>query len=238
MWTANNKRNLAPSDPRAVTAAALNTNGHLQRKTKARKPKDKTKRNGHRRKDNASEMRLALRREQVVNLQARGASFRQIAQQLGVTEGTAFNDFHAVLNSTLDRIADKVDLYRSVEYERLEAQRLAIHSELARHRDEIRTVQTVTDPKTKATLRVVTVRPGLTFDELIRAQRELRSLSQRTAALLGLDAAIKIPPTDRSGTRPYEGMTVEQIEARLRELAATSPAVRRVIDVRPLALSS
>ena len=227
------KRNRAPSDPRTVTAAALNANGRPQR-SKARKPKDRAKRNGHRRKDNADQMRLALRREQVVTLHAQGATFRQIAHQIGVSKGTAFNDFHAVLNSTLDRIADKVDLYRSVEYERLEAQRVDIHSELARHREEVRTVQTVTDPKTKATVRVVTVRPALTFDEFIKAQRELRNLSQRTSALLGLDAPIKVTPTDISVTRPYEGMTPEQIDARLQESACESSAVARAINVTPL----
>ena len=53
----------------------------------------------------------------------------------------------------------------------------------------------------------------------VPAARAVVQLSARRAKLHGLDAPVKVTPTNLDGTRPYRHETAEQNNARIRELA-------------------
>ncbi len=167
----------------------------------------------------ADDLRIALRRERVVELKAAGASFAKIGKELGCSDVTALNDYHAVLNTTIDRTDDCMDRYREQERIRLEHALLDLNRQMRvrRNRRLIRTVKVkAANGKPERITQVVT--EPLAFDEYRRGLETRIKISQRLSALLGLDAPIKVTPKDISETRPYHEWTAQQISDRLTEI--------------------
>jgi predicted trehalose synthase len=78
-----------------------------------------------------TKLAIADRRSQAVQLRIQGHTFREIAQQLGVSLGQVHSDVSTALAETRDRTADDCFLLRTIEHERLEGvwQRLAMEAE-------------------------------------------------------------------------------------------------------------
>jgi hypothetical protein len=78
-----------------------------------------------------TKLAIADRRAQAVQLRIKGHTFREIAQQLGVSLGQVHSNVSTALAETRDRTADDCVLLRTIEHERLEGvwQRLATEAE-------------------------------------------------------------------------------------------------------------
>ncbi len=73
------------------------------------------------------ELRIALRREQVLGATAAGASIRQIAAELGVSVGTVHEDINAELMAVRDRTRSQTENWRDLEMIRMDTELRMLH---------------------------------------------------------------------------------------------------------------
>jgi hypothetical protein len=123
----------------------------------------------------------AQRDARALELRAAGLSFRQIAQQLGVSVGAAHKAVTRGLDRTLQEPADRL---RRLERERLDRLQLAAGAVLRARHVVIQGGKPVIDP--------VTGRPYTDHAPALNAIRTLIAIAERRAKLDGLDAPTKV----------------------------------------------
>lgn len=166
-------------------------------------------------------MARVVRRLQAFTLKVAGFSYDQIAEQLKVSVRTAYMDVHETAGDFDKVSAEMVPHFRAIEEARLDA--------ALRHIWPI--LQGLVNPHITPAQRAAL--------QLAAADRVAR-VSARRAALLGLDAPVKIAPTNPEGTRPFKGLTDEELDAQMAQLAAESGTPlrldpRKIIDTSAIA---
>jgi Homeodomain-like domain len=150
---------------------------------------------------NAPRVDAALRDAQALELRAAGASYRQIADRLGISVSTA----HGCVERGLDRTRrEPADHLRRLEAERLDRLQVEAVQVLRAQHVVIQAGQPVVDTDTG--------RPYVDHGPTLAAIRTLLAVAERRAKLEGLDAPSKV---DVRGT-----FTVDLIDARIAELTA------------------
>lgn len=175
----------------------------------------------------ASRIMLAVvRRNEALKLKLKYASYRQIGQQLGVSNVQAREDVLRAAGEIELDTARHAEKYRAIEAARLDEASLAMvplmHGQvpakemLIGHGKRARRVVTPNDPVDVARVQTAAV-------------QRITHLSARRSALLGLDAPIKITPTDPTGTRRYHDLTEEELERLLAQKTALLGRSRALI---------
>ena len=177
-------------------------------------------------------MRRTFDRYEVFTLKARGLSYRQIGQRLGMSHVHALQLAYEV-QAEYDIMAERqAPVVRHLIGERMdEIQRVMtpiLHGQVPARRR----VQVLGRGKAK---RMVAVPEPNDPIEVVRAQgmaaARITHANTRLAALYGADAPIKIAPTDVAGTRRYHEMSDDDLEGENRRLRGLLGET--VIDVTP-----
>lgn len=142
----------------------------------------------------------AQRDAHALELHAAGASYRQIADRLGVSPSTA----HACVTRGLDRTRrEPADALRELELARLDKLQVEATEVLAAHHVVIQAGRVVVDEDTG--------QPFTDHGPTLAAIRTLVHVQESRRKLLGLDAPLQVDA---------KVFTVDQMDARIRELEA------------------
>lgn len=190
-------------------------------------PRGMTSTTGHQ--EAVGEARRAARTQQALNLLDQGMTYEQIGVQLGVSAKTICLDF----GKWHDRITEEIK--EKIEHRRLREERKS----LLRDRAVMPLLYGQVRGRTKVigrgkNARVMELRPdpGVIVAAQTRAHRALTDSGRFRAELFGLNAPIKIAPTDLAGTRRYHDLTEEELERVLRQKAALL-GLPPTVDVTP-----
>jgi hypothetical protein len=142
----------------------------------------------------------ALRDGQALELRTAGATYRQIAERLGVSLSTA----HACVTRGLDRTRrEPAEQLRALELERLDRLQVEATKVLAARHVIVQAGKVVVDQDTGM--------PYTDHGPILTAIRTLVQVQESRRKLLGLDAPVKVDA---------RVLTVDQMDARIDELEA------------------
>lgn len=170
-------------------------------------------------KESARVMQRVIQRHEALKLKAKGMSYFEIAQHMGLSNETAYKYVQEAAGE-LDQEAriKYAPRYREIECETLDF--------------ALRNLVSIVMGYRTVTVKGKPVVERVDPQHQVAAANSLVRIVERRAKLLGLDAPTKIAPTTPDG-RPLSGMSDEELDARLAALAEESrrlPAVTSTDD--------
>ncbi|MGO8683980.1 MAG: hypothetical protein ACLQUT_05305 [Thermoleophilia bacterium] len=168
-------------------------------------------------------LEVEQRLERELTLRRRGASYRQIARDVGVVAATVQRDIVRELDRLARANEGKTAEWRELELQRLDALEMVASDVLAARHITVNNGRVIIDPRTGESM--------IDDDVTLRAIATLLRISERRARLLGLDAPARQEISGSDGG-PID-LVVDAQNARERLIAKLEALHRASGDTEP-----